>query len=323
MPATASTRRPFARRPLARRPLARLRRFAVLVPAMLAAVQTFGAPATAGTVPAFHPGHLDGDTVVPSTPIPDFEGEPLVLQTTYIGRRAAEPTIGIDKQGNAFIAAYGPDSMGLVQTSRTRVVRSTDGGLTWQVAGPTLPTGDPMPPATLDPMIYVDEETGRVFNVELSLACSTVSFSDDRGASWISNPAGCGQLVNDHQTIVAANPTPGVVTVGYPNVVYYCFNRVTDSSCSRSLDGGLTWSPTGTPASIGYDPGNNWNKFGVPGLCGGLHGHVRADARGWLYIPRGYCDKPQLAVSENGGLTWRQTVVNEDISVSLGHVAEH
>ena len=272
---------------------------------------------------AYTAGRLNGDQVVPSVEIADYQGEHVVLQAVYVGRDAGEPTLGVDKKGNAFFAAAAYDGVGGLP--RTKVLRSTDGGVTWTWVGPKLTDDHPSPPATNDPYVYVDEETGRVFNVELSLslACSTLHYSDDQGATWIPNHLGCGQPVNDHQTIVAANPPAPFTTVGYPNIVYYCFNRVTDASCSRSLDGGLTFHPTGAPSFPGYEAGDPYNKFGVPGLCGGLHGHVVTDAKGRLYIPKSHCGIPVLAVSEDAGTTWRRTVISKSFRTGDSHVAEH
>ncbi|HLF24550.1 MAG TPA: hypothetical protein VI565_11560, partial [Burkholderiales bacterium] len=48
-------------------------------------------------------------------------------------------------------------------------------------------------PDTLDPYVHVDPVTGRVFMVDLQgLACSSLSYSDDRGESWITVPLACG-----------------------------------------------------------------------------------------------------------------------------------
>lgn len=275
----------------------------------------------------FTPGSYAKDAVVPSTEIPlcapdqtppgCYDGELLTLQSVYIGRRAGEPTIGVDPKGNAFMSAYsGADG-------HTLVYRSTDGGLTWKSTGPLLPGDVNSPPETLDPYVYVDPKTGRVFNVELYLACSYGSFSDDLGETWTTNPLTCGQPVNDHQTLVAAKPVPPIQTAGYPNVIYYCFNRVSDSACSRSLDGGLTWHPTGSPAFVGYKPGDSYNRFGVPGLCGGLHGHVAADRDGRIFIPREWCGYPYLAMSSDGGATWTRTQVDDQFLAAQAHVGEH
>jgi hypothetical protein len=274
-----------------------------------------------GLQQAYTAGRLVDGEVVDSVPVA-YEGDPLTVQAVPIGRDAFEPTLGVDRDGVAYMAAGAFD--GPRGLPRTKVLKSVDGGVTWAESGPRAPAGDTtIPPATLDPYVYVDEETGRVFNLELNLACSTLSFSDDQGATWLTNPLGCGQFVNDHQTIVAGNARAGLVTAGYPNVLYYCFNRVTDASCSRSLDGGVVWAPTGSPSFPGYEVGDPYDKFGIPGLCGGLHGHAVTDGDGRLFIPKSHCGLPTLAVSEDGGTTWRRTVVTTALPTGEAHVGEH
>ncbi len=281
----------------------------------------------AGASASYTPGRFVDGAVTPSVEAPSDE-EPLTVQTVNVGRAAAEPTLGVDKDGNAFYAAGtfdGPlnprNPLDADQTlptlPRTFVLRSTDGGLGWENVSPRVPgTDNPTPPVTADPMVYVDEETGRVFNPELYVGCSYMNFSDDQGKTWLSNPVACGSAVNDHQTVVTGNPPANLapLMVGYPNVLYYCFNRVADASCGRSLDGGLTFTPTGAPAFLGYDPA-------AGGLCGGLHGHIATDSKGRLFLPKGHCGAPWLAVSEDGGTTWNRVKVSDKISAAAVHLA--
>jgi hypothetical protein len=159
--------------------------------------------------------------------------------------------------------------------------------------------------------MYVDNETGRVFSDDLTVGCSVLQWSDDQGKTWSrGNPFACEMPVDDHQTIVAGNPPPGIRTNGYPNVLYYCVNKVGDSQCARSTDGGSTFTATGTPAFAGVQQAQDGSSSGAPGFCGGLHGHIVTDPAGRLYLPRGWCGKPWLAVSEDGGTTWRQSQVS-------------
>ena len=158
-------------------------------------------------------------------------------------------------------------------------------------------------------MIYVDPTTGRVFNFDLEGACNFLNYSDDKGASWTTNPLACGNIVVDHKTIVTARPT-SLPTVGYPNVVYWCSNRVADSTCGRSLDGGITWTATGTPAYTGYDPA-------AGGLCGGLTGHLAADPDGRIFLPKGHCGHPWVAISDDEGTTWTRVQVS-NVSATEG-----
>ena len=245
---------------------------------------------------------------VPSTK-PVRDTDPLVLSATPLPREAAEPTVGITKQGNAFIPAATFDTPGGA-LARTKIFASYDGNKSWKDVSPSV-AGESFPPVTLDPYIYVDQETGRVFSDDLTVACSVLQWSDDQGKSWeTGNPLACGLPVDDHQTIVVGNPPAGVTTNGYPNVVYYCVNKVADAQCGRSLDGGRTFQPTGAPAFLGVQEPQDGGSA-APGFCGGLHGHVVTDPKGNLYLPKGHCGKPWLAVSEDGGLTWRQTQVSK------------
>lgn len=230
-------------------------------------------------------------------------GRPLVVATEPVGREAAEPTVGVTAAGTAFYAAATFDSLPDAsprQTARTEILRSRDNGRTWVSVQPELPVGDSTePPTTLDPYVFVDTDTGRVFSIDLYAACSHLLFSDDEGATWERNLIACGDFVNDHHTLFAGPPPPGVTTDGYPNVLYYCFNRVADSSCGRSLDGGRTFLPTADPAYLGVDGG----------VCGGLHAHGTADGDGRVFLPKGHCDIPTVAISEDGADTWQQVQI--------------
>lgn len=250
-----------------------------------------------------------GEAVL-STPLTDDETdrylvEPLVLQATDVGNTAAEPTIGVDAEGNAFYAA----STLLVDTAvawgvaRTDTRRSRDGGKTWETVQLRVPVAEQgIIPGNADPFIWVDQTTGRLFNIDLYAACSWLNISDDQGDTWIPSPLACGNPVNDHHTITAGPPVDGLPTVQYPNILYYCFNRIVDTACGRSLDGGLTWTPT---------PGDPVPLSGGNG-CSKLHGHIRTDSEGRLFVPLGRCEgqDPYVAISPDAGETWTRVRVS-------------
>lgn len=262
--------------------------------ALVAAFATDPAAPVDGLDQAYRAGRAG----TPSTAV-DYDGDPVRLQAVYVGTDAPEPTLGIDKTGAVFMSA------------NNFVMRSTDGGLSWTDVGAKV-AGTAMPPTNLDPYVYVDVETGRVFQPQLYAGCSYMNISDDQGKSWLPNPVACGNYVNDHQTIVVGNPPAPLKTVGYPNVVYYCFNRIIDANCGRSLDGGLTFTPTPTPSFFGYDPA-------AGGLCGGLHGHIETDSAGRLFVPKGHCNQPWLAISEDGGSTWTRVRVSDEVDAFDTH----
>ena len=235
-----------------------------------------------------------------------------LVRTGFSG--AGEPNVGIAKDGTIYSTVMGG------------VVRSTSNGKTW---------ADVTPPghvATLDPFLYVDKGTSRVFKSDLAGTCQLLSYSDDRGDSWTTLPAACN--LSDHQSITAGPPVSSP-TVGYPNVVYNCSQTVGyngysfASGCDRSVDGGLTFVPTGTfafadPSPYGFGPDSG--DSGIPGHCIGDIGAIFAGPDGALYVPRGWCSQPWLAVSRDEGLTWTRTQVakngmNTSLSGGFGFVA--
>lgn len=211
-----------------------------------------------------------------------------------VGMGAGEPTVGATNEGNLFFAA--------LPGMASKVLRSSDQGATWEDVSPKLPTGQDIHRVSLDPYVHVDATEGvdRVFTIDLTVACSFMSFSDDEGESWITNPLACGRPVNNHQTLFTGPPKTSLTPL-YPNLVYYCWNDVASSACSKSIDGGLTFAPTGTPAYLGVNDEAT--------LCGGIHGHGHVDSRGNVYLPRDYCGQPYLAISRNEGLTWETVQV--------------
>jgi hypothetical protein len=223
------------------------------------------------------------------------------------GLNSTEPTLGVTENNDVFYSSFQTNT-------RIEVVRSSDEGKTWDIVSPKFPGGRNAQLLSLDPYVYVDDAEGvnRVFTVDLTVACSYLSFSDDGGKSWISNPLACGRPVNDHQTLFSGPPTISP-TVGYPNVVYYCWNDVASSSCSKSLDGGLTFVPV-SPAFAGEDPSADEGQVegqDAKGFCGGLNGHGHVGADGTVFVPRGYCGRPYLAISKDEGTTWTQVQVSK------------
>ena len=218
-----------------------------------------------------------------------------------IGFETFEPTIGATSKGDLYFSTT--PSRGVAAGWRASIAKSTDLGRTWKDVGPTLPTGHSNPPETNDPYIYVDPGTDRIFTFHMApiLTCSVLSFSDDGGKTWMSNPRGCSPTaVWDHQTIVAAKPR-NVETAGYPNVLHQCVNAVYAAMCATSLDGGLTWGAS-VPAYANEE---------VDNLCGAQHGHLAAGPRGHVYLPTSRCGtKPMVYISGDDGLTWRKSVIS-------------
>ena len=219
-----------------------------------------------------------------------------------VGHPAGEPTLAIDKKGDLYFP-----SIDLYRVNRVEVVKSTNGGRTWKVTSPTL-AGRNAHPVSLDPYVWVDEGTGRVFNIDLTVACSLLSFTDNGGKAWTTNPIACGRPVNDHQTLFGGSPVDSPV-IGYENILYYCWNDVASTSCSKSLDGGLSFHPTGSPAFTGVQPGAG--DSGRAGFCGGLAGHGVVDKKGTVYLPKESCLEPWLAISKDEGRTWKNIRISK------------
>ena len=218
--------------------------------------------------------------------------EALLWRTGY---GSWEPTLGVTKDGTIFFSARNTNV-------DPGVVRSRDGGRTWEEKSPAQHE------LSLDPYLWVDRATGRIWanDIEASVTCPPVSWSDDDGETWTTLTA-CGQF--DHQTLFGGPPATST-TSGYPHVVYFCAitggalaGSSTMTGCSRSRDGGTTFLPTDAPAfpvreaPEGYDA-NPW--------CDGAAGHGVVDAKGTVYLARGWCAEPYLAVSRDEGDTWER-----------------
>jgi len=107
-----------------------------------AGVAALGSPSRDTTSQSYH-GALftSGFTGVPaSTPAPSALVPQLEVSFNYVGRQAAEPTIGVNRNNAGFFAAGTFDSIigasGVTRLARTVVMRSRDKGATWQPVSP-------------------------------------------------------------------------------------------------------------------------------------------------------------------------------------------
>jgi len=219
------------------------------------------------------------------------------------GFQAGEPTLGVTKDGTLFYQALdGPP----------KVIRSKNGGRTWKDVSPKIGDSN-RHPNTLDPFLWVDPDTGRVFTYDFYFGCSELSFSDDAGKSWTTTPFNCG--LQDHQNLFAGPPAIST-PIGYENVVYSCSTQFgatiysIAAQCLKSLDGGLTWAPTGAPAFVTQNEPEN--DLGVAGYCHGAVGHGYVGRDGTVYVPKGFCGQPWLAISHDEGLTWQRVQVADN-----------
>jgi hypothetical protein len=207
------------------------------------------------------------------------------------GLDSTEPTIGVDRAGNVDMVAF--------RDSEPLTAVSSDQGQTWKGVAPTV-ADRATHPTSFDPYVYVDTETGRVFMDDLTPPCNLLSWSDDQGKSWTTNPVACGSpQLNDHQTIVVAKPRR-LVTSGYPNLVYFCANQVNYASCAVSINGGLSFLPQ---VPVGPTvPGSA--AAAATGGCLAITGHLEADHQGRVFLGFPCGGHPHVAVTEDDGLTW-------------------
>jgi hypothetical protein len=306
-----------------------MRRIAAL--GLIAVVAATAVPATAqvtsstaayaGTLVTHQPATRPANTAVA------YRGFRPTYQVSRVGFRAGEPTLGVDRTGKAFFAAGAlhANPVGTVSTplgslntqvQKAQFIASTDGGRTWGLDQATLVAdqGDGHP-HFFDPYVYVDPDTGRVFQGTLTNAAgSYFDFRDERGAAWTRTEMYVPG-VNDHETVFAGPAPRGITTTdpAFRKVVYYCVNQLVDAACARSTDGGRTFVPT---ASIAYVPTTSGGPDGdqgdvrqtslpggVNGYCEGLTGHGQADSTGRIFLPWP-CFGPWVGVSSDAGDTW-------------------
>lgn len=165
-------------------------------------------------------------------------------------RAGPEPSIGVTKDGTIFVVTL------------NQVQMSTDHGKTWKVVYRYVSLNDPTTHnvyTTLDPMLYVDPVTDRIFvshlEVDPTVAitggipwCQYLAWSDDGGKTWSDDPEkwplpygpthgenACLVGVSDHQKLVVAkfrdgDPVQKAVRDANPNkwsdrVLYYCHQK--------------------------------------------------------------------------------------------------
>ncbi len=255
--------------------------------------------------------------VTPGTP-PSFSNH---ISPSAFGNSAGEPSIGVDWNPNVASLKHDKVNTGGVTfftAGRQQLRVSFDDAASppsalWENMAAPVQTG-------LDPIGFVDRQTGRVFGLELAAGDSNAAFSDNDGTTWTNFVAGGAPAGPDHETFGggpynnAATPPPPPHPL-YANAVYYCSQNIAGGAeCSRSDDGGLTFGP-------GVD------MFNPVECYGGIHGHVKVGPDGTVYVPNSSCSagtgSQGVATSRDNGLTWVDTTVpgsvgSGDPSVGIG-----
>lgn len=232
-----------------------------------------------------------GTEVVPVPP----EAEDFRVRVADPGFSGAEPTLGVAEDGTIYTNPF---------TDGEDLLKSIDGGQTWERVGSQVHN----PKVNFDPWMWLDRDTGRVYNGPLYVGCSHLAWSDDGGESWDSNPvAGCGLPAHDHQKITTGPPAPDVGTDGYPNVVYYAYNGAFRSDFGATgLEAGERLS--GTWVTVSYDGGETFTpgqRAIEPDDCrGGINGPVNVGPDGTAYLPKATCQGTKVVVSRDSGSSW-------------------
>lgn len=250
-------------------------------------------PVAEATVPA-HVQVFTGDvpfgnlTVAGTGKVPSVFGTP---GFSYLDRYGPEPTMGVTSSGSLFVVAF------------SDVLRSTGDG-SWSV----VQSHEPL--LNNDPMLWVDPVTDRIYHAPMfpTLACATVYWSDDDGATWSPPVEACGTGAFDHQKFATALPGPDALPVAgllHPTVAYLCYNGVAVTNCMASYDGGMTW-PVDRPTAanlVGIIASETPSQ--ISPCFSGQNGHPSAAPDGTVAFLRTWsCSQPILTYSTDSGLTW-------------------
>lgn len=244
-----------------------------------------------------------------------------VICTGNDGTFSGEPTVGVSENGTVYLYPAYVQHPGTSYT-RSELAVSDDRGSTFHLVQITAGGVVPMHEVDLDPYMYVDPRTSRIFvDSNTTGNCSQLSFSGDGGKTWTNTVDGC--VTFDHENLFAGQAPPGgPQPAGYPDIVYRCSysggafgTGHTTDACEKTLDGGLLWASTGAPAFV-YDPTkaiSNPDVSTTPYGCMDQLGHGVVGPDGTIYLPAGMCGVPEVAISHDEGASWSISVVSNKV----------
>ncbi len=239
------------------------------------------------------------------------EGGPLMANyRSPLGLRAAEPTIGINRNTDDVFFMFNFDQARVSFDDSTVPATASWVEVTEFLAN--LNSGDPF--LADDPTPYYDENgniTGynpSIWTAQLNVATSIIGTTTDNGESWTVTQGGGQPHGADNQSIFGGPYPEGhrPLTATAEHALYYCSHAAVNATCSRSDDGGLTFNPSRPIFPLFLAETND--------LCNN-HGHVRVGADGTVYVPmNNTCNDAQgLAVSIDAGESWHFVTVPETL----------
>lgn len=226
------------------------------------------------------------------------------------GYRRGEPSIAVAGDGSIFTVG-----------EQSAVIRSRDRGVSWQV----LDDGLTEPATDVDPFLWLDTDTGRLYNSRLTVDCvphspvpacavglslaGWLSWSDTQGTSWAMNPL-VGLALVDHQKLTTGPPPQGVATNGYPNLLYFVYNAIREGFVTDTIGIGEAPSLTdGVNVEVSNDGGATFlthAQADANGCVGGIASPAVVAPDGTAYIAHyaAGCDGLWIVRSDDGGATW-------------------
>jgi hypothetical protein len=174
-------------------------------------------------------------------PVPKPDGLPAGdLAVARSSLDGGEPTLAWTKDGSLLIA------------SGSGVAKLDPQGAVFTDATPPV---DAAAQQTLDPFLYGDPVTGRIYVTQLA-SCMRLSWTDDGGSTWTTNPLTCGGPDQHHQKVTTGpGPLGRTVHIATMNLASWLTTNDVVIFHSQSLDGGVAWteSPAMTKQTAGME----------------------------------------------------------------------